>query len=108
MALQVKPSPELDLTYFIQRDLYGDNPMTPDEVEPVIPSEFTVLIQNKGMGEAENVRMITHRPEVIENVKGLLVDFSIVSSSLNKNPLIPTYTRKSHLRILDAGVIDGL
>lgn len=26
----------------------------------------------------------------------------------NKNPLIPIYTRKSHLRILDAGVIDGL
>ena len=86
VALQVKPSPELDLTYFIQRDLYGDNPMTPDEVEPVIPSEFTVLIQNKGMGEAENVRMITHRPEVIENEKGLLVDFSIVSSSLNGKP----------------------
>lgn len=46
VSLQVKPSPELDLTYFMQRDVYGDNPLTPDVVEPVIPAEFSVLIHN--------------------------------------------------------------
>lgn len=83
VKLQVKPSPELDLTYFMQRDIYGDNPLTKDVVEPIIPAEFTVLIHNKGKGEATNVRMITHQPRIVENEKGLLVDFAIVSSSLN-------------------------
>ena len=83
VSLQVKPSPELDLTYFMQRDVYGDNPLTPDVVEPVIPAEFSVLIHNKGKGDANNVRMITKKPEIVENEKGLLIDFDIISSSLN-------------------------
>ena len=83
VSLQVKPSPELDLTYFMQRDIYGDNPLTPDVVEPVVPSEFSVLIHNKGNGDANNVRMITQKPRIVENEKGLMVDFDIVSSSLN-------------------------
>lgn len=82
-SLVVNPTPELDLTYFMQRDLYGDNPLTEDVKEPIIPAEFTVLIKNKGKGDAQNVRMITHQPEIVENQKGLLVDFAIVSSSLN-------------------------
>lgn len=81
--LTVRPAPVLDLTYFVQRDVYGDNPLTEDVVEPVISAEFTVLIHNKGNGDADNVRMVTHQPEIIENEKGLLVDFAIVSSSLN-------------------------
>ena len=83
VKLQVKPSPELDLTYFMQRDIYGDNPLTKDVVEPIIPAEFSVLIHNKGKGEATNVRMITQQPRIVENEKGLMVDFAIVSSSLN-------------------------
>lgn len=83
VSLQVKPSPELDLTYFMQRDVYGDNPLTPDVVEPIIPAEFSVLIHNKGKGDANNVRMITKKPEIVENEKGLLIDFDIISSSLN-------------------------
>lgn len=83
VSLQVKPTPELDLTYFMQRDVYGDNPLTEDVVEPVIPAEFSVLIHNKGNGEAKNVRMLTQKPQIVENEKGLLVDFDIVNSSLN-------------------------
>lgn len=81
--LTVRPAPVLDLTYFVQRDIYGDNPLTEDVIEPVMPAEFTVLIHNKGNGDADNVRMMTHQPEIIDNEKGLLVDFAIVSSSLN-------------------------
>ena len=83
VSLQVKPTPELDLTYFMQRDVYGDNPLTPDVVEPVIPAEFSVLIHNKGYGDANNVRMITKKPKIVENEKGLLIDFDIISSNLN-------------------------
>ena len=83
VSLQVKPSPELDLTYFMQRDIYGDDPLTPEVVEPVIPAEFTVLLHNKGKGDASNVRMFTKQPKIVENEKNLAVDFTIVSSSLN-------------------------
>ena len=83
VKLQVKPSPELDLTYFMQRDIYGDNPLTKDVIEPVVPAEFTVLIHNKGNGDATNVRMYTKQPRIVENEKGLDVEFAIVSSSLN-------------------------
>ena len=82
-TLTVKPSPELDLTYFMQRDVWGDDPLTEDVVEPMIPAEFTVLINNKGYGDATNVRMVTEQPKIIENEKGLYIDFEILSSQLN-------------------------
>lgn len=87
VSLQVKPSPELDLTYFMQRDIYGDNPLTKDVIEPIVPAEFTVLIHNKGKGDATNIRMFTNQPKIIENEKGLLVDFNIISSQLNGGDL---------------------
>ena len=82
VTLTVKPSPELDLTYFMQRDVLGDDPLT-DEVEPIVPAEFALLINNKGYGDATNVRMVTQQPEIIENEKGLLIDFELVSSQVN-------------------------
>lgn len=83
VQLQVKPSPVLDLTYFLQRDVYGDNPLTKDVIEPMVPAEFAVLINNKGKGDATNIRMFTRQPEIIDNEKGLFIDFNIVSSRLN-------------------------
>ncbi|MBQ3631038.1 MAG: Ig-like domain-containing protein [Prevotella sp.] len=82
VKLTVKPSPELDLTYFMQRDIYGDDAMT-DDVEPMVPAEFAVIINNKGYGDATNVRMVTDQPKIIENKKGLFVNFEFVSSQLN-------------------------
>ena len=82
VTLTVKPSPNLDLTYFMQRDVLGDDPLTP-EVEPKIPSEFSLLIHNVGAGEATNLRMVTQQPKIIDNQKGLLIDFELLSSQLN-------------------------
>ena len=83
VTLTVKPSPELDLTYFMQRDVYGDDPLTTDVVEPMVPAEFSLLINNIGNGDATNVRMVTNQPEIVDNEKGLLVDFEILSAQLN-------------------------
>jgi hypothetical protein len=83
VTLTVKPSPELDLTYFMQRDIYGDDALTLDVVEPMQPAEFALLINNKGNGDATNVRMVTQQPEIIENEKGLYIDFEIISSQVN-------------------------
>ncbi len=81
--LTVNPSPVLDLTYFLQRDIFGDDAMTSDVVETIVPSQFTLLINNKGKGDATKVRMLTNQPQIVDNEKGLLVDFEIESSQLN-------------------------
>ena len=82
VTLTVKPSPELDLTYFMQRDIYGDDPLT-EAVEPMVPAEFSLLINNIGNGDATNVRMMTNQPQIIENEKGLAINFELLSSQLN-------------------------
>jgi hypothetical protein len=42
-----------------------------------------LLISNKGFGDANNVRMTTQKPQIVENEKGLLVDFQLLYSMLN-------------------------
>lgn len=83
VTLTVKPSPLLNLEYFMQRNVMGDNPLTLDVVEPMEPAEFSLLINNVGYGDATNVRMVTEQPEIIDNEKGLLIDFELLSSQLN-------------------------
>ena len=80
--LTVNPSPNLELTYFMQRDIMGDDALT-KEVEPMVPSQFSVLINNKGYGDATKVKMLTQQPKIVENEKGLMIDFEILSSQLN-------------------------
>ena len=82
VTLTVNPSPTLDLTYFLQRDIFADDPLT-EEVEVSQPAEFALLINNKGYGDATNVRMTTNQPEIVDNEKGLLIDFEILSSQVN-------------------------
>lgn len=80
--LTVKPSPNLDLTYFVQRDIQGDDPLT-EVIEPSEEGEFSVLITNLGYGDATNLKMVTDQPQIIDNKKGLLIDFELISSQLN-------------------------
>lgn len=82
ITLTVKPSPNLDLTYFMQRDIKGDDPLT-KEVEPSEEAEFSLLINNLGYGDATNVKMSTNQPEIVDNEKGLKVKFELMSSQLN-------------------------
>ena len=45
-----------------------------------------LIINNKGNGEAKNVRMLTEQPKIVDNEKGLLIDFQLVSSQVNGEP----------------------
>lgn len=82
VTLTVKPSPELDLTYFMQRDIIGDDALT-EAIEPSKEAEFSLLIHNKGYGNATNVNITTEQPKIIDNQKGLFIDFELMSSQLN-------------------------
>lgn len=83
VSLTVKPSPVLDMTYFMQRDILADDPLTTDVVERQEPAEFSLLISNVGRGEATNINIVTEQPKIIENEKGLMIDFELLSSQLN-------------------------
>lgn len=83
VTMTVKPSPNLELTYFMQRDILGDDPLTKDIVEPMVPAEFSLLIRNVGAGDGTNINMVTNQPEVVANEKGLLIDFNLIGQQLN-------------------------
>ena len=81
--MTVKPTPELNLDYFMQRDIIGDDAITKDVVELSEEAEFAVLISNVGYGDAENLRMVTAQPEMVDNEEALFLQYNITSSQLN-------------------------
>ena len=83
IQLEVRPSPRLDLHYFLQRDVLGDDPFTADIVEPSLPAEFSLLLVNKGYGVARNVAIDTAQPKIVDNEKGLAIEFALSGSALN-------------------------
>ncbi|MEI8115396.1 MAG: carboxypeptidase-like regulatory domain-containing protein, partial [Bacteroidia bacterium] len=85
VTLDVNPSPDLWLHYFMQRDILGDDPLT-KKIEPIVPAEFDVMVQNNGFGTAKNVRIESAQPKIVENQKGLAINFALIGSNLNGQP----------------------
>ena len=86
VTLDVNPSPDLFLHYFMQRDILGDDPIT-EPIEPIVPAEFAVMIQNNGYGIAQNVRIESAQPKIVDNAKGLAINFALIGSNLNGQPM---------------------
>ncbi|GEM_PF-1745402 len=83
VTLTVNPCPDLQIDYFMQRNILGDDALTLDRVEPSVPAALGVRIDNQGYGDAKKVKLETAQPEIVDNEKGLLIDFAIIGSSLN-------------------------
>ncbi|MEO6035569.1 MAG: CARDB domain-containing protein, partial [Verrucomicrobiota bacterium] len=83
VPITVLPSPRLTLQYFHQRDVFADDPFT-DNIEPSIPYSLAVMVQNRGYGLAKNFHIISAQPKIIENEKGLLIDFNIIATEVFK------------------------
>lgn len=83
VSVTVNPTPVLDLTYFLQRDVYSDDPLTPDVVEQSEGAEFAIVISNSGVGDAKNVKIVTQQPQIVDNEKGILLETAFTSSQLN-------------------------
>ena len=90
-TVTVKPDPSLCVHYFWEKDVWSDDPFT-DIVEPSIPIILAVVVQNQGYGMANDLKITSSQPEIIENDKGLLVTFEIVGSTVNGNPKTPSLT----------------
>lgn len=87
----VKPDPLLVLDYFLVRNVYSDDPFTP-EIEPAEPFSLGLLMANHGKGIAKNVRITSSQPKIIENEKGLLIDFKISGTQVNNSQVSPSLT----------------
>jgi hypothetical protein len=79
--LSVLPQPELSLDYYHQRDVFSDDPFTP-ETEPSEPFTLGLLVRNTGAGTARNVSLRSGQPQIVENEKGLLIDFQVVATEV--------------------------
>jgi hypothetical protein len=89
--ITVYPQAELYLDYFHQRDVFSDDPFT-DQIETSVPYELAVLIKNQGKGVAKNLKITSGQPKIIENEKGLLIDFQIIGSEVNGQGVSPSLT----------------
>ncbi len=90
--ITVHPLPQLKVDYFHQRDVYADDPFTEDVTEPSLPFSLAVLVQNTGHGVARQFRVASAQPKIVENEKGLLIDFKILASEVAGQNLTPSLT----------------
>lgn len=89
-AITVFPEARLTLDYFQQRDIYSDDPFTP-ELEPAEPFALGLRIRNTGAGAAHNFRIQSGQPRIIENQKGLAADFRLLGLRVGDEALMPTF-----------------
>ena len=71
--------------------MIGDDPFT-DEIEQSVPFTLGVIVKNAGHGTASSLQIASGQPEIIENEKGLLVNFMIIGANVNGGDVSPSLT----------------
>jgi len=89
--ITVQPNPILYLKYFLQRDVFADDPFTPS-IEPSVPFPLAVMVQNQGYGIAHNFQITSAQPKIVDNEKGLLINFKIIGTQVAGQPETPSLT----------------
>ena len=98
--ITVYPDPLLNLHYFQQRDVYADDPFTP-QIEPSEPFDLGLMVINNGYGKAYDFTITSAQPKIVDNQKGLLINFSIIGTLVGNQPIKPTLT--ANLGQIDPG-----
>jgi hypothetical protein len=91
--ITVLPNPSLQVKYFLERDVYSDDPFTADVVEPAVPFSLGIMVVNNGYGTAKDVSITSSLPKIVDNEKGLLVNFNILGTQVG------TQSVKSSLKV---------
>lgn len=92
VPLTVRPDPRLEVKYFLQREVFADDPFTSDVVEPSEPFSLGLMMSNRGFGTASNVTVTSSQPRIVENVRRLLIEFFIVGAQIGGQPVEPSLT----------------
>ena len=85
-TIYVRPVPLLTLDYFLPRDVFADNPLT-EAVEAPEPFTLGVRVQNNGQGVGRSIKIESAQPEIVENEQGLLIDFTLLDSFVQNEPV---------------------
>lgn len=89
--ITVRPDPSLLVHYFWERYVVGDDPFTED-VEPSAPFTLGVAVKNAGYGTAYSLQISSAQPEIIENERGLLINFMIIGANIGGESANPSLT----------------
>jgi hypothetical protein len=81
VEIQVLPNPRLAVHYFLPKVVFGDDPFT-DPIEPALPFSLGVQVHNSGAGIAQRMRISSAQPKIVNNEKGLLVEFQLLGSQV--------------------------
>ena len=87
--ITVLPNPSLELNYFIETQVFGDDPFTP-ELEPSVPFSLGLWARNAGGGTAGSVRIESGEPEIVENGRDLLIDFDLIGTQVGTEQRSPS------------------
>ncbi|MEA5510192.1 Calx-beta domain-containing protein [Crocosphaera sp. UHCC 0190] len=85
----VLPQAELYLDYFLERNVYSDDPFT-DPIETSVPFALGLIVQNQGYGTAQDLEIISAEPKIVESEQGLLIDFDLIGTSVGSQPITPS------------------
>ena len=89
--ITVTPDPSLLVHYFWERYVIGDDPFT-DEIESSVPFTLGVAVKNAGYGTATSLQITSGQPEIVENEKGLLVNFNIIGAFIGNQTISSSLT----------------
>jgi hypothetical protein len=90
--ITVYPEAKLDLLYFQQRDVYGLDPIDPALSEPSQPFDLGLMVKNVGAGTAHSFQITSAQPQIVDNEKGLLINFTIIGTEVGDQPISPSLT----------------
>ena len=89
--ITVYPGPNLQVQYFLQQNVYGNDPFSTQVTTPQ-PFALGLLVTNTGAGNAGDFTITSSQPQIIDNQKGLLVNFNIIGAQVGNQPISPSLT----------------
>jgi hypothetical protein len=89
VAITVYPNASLSMQYFIETQIFGDDPFTP-EVEPSVPFSLGLWAKNSGGGTARQVSIESSQPRIVENETDASLDFRLLGSQVNDAAVTPS------------------
>ena len=67
-------------------------PFTEDVIEPAEPFSLGVMVTNNGAGIARDFSITSAQPKIIENEKGLLINFKLIGTRLDGEAIGNSFT----------------
>ena len=88
-TITVLPQPVLTFNYFLQRDVFSDDPFTSAK-EASQPYVLGLLAHNRGYGVANDLIITSAQPEIIDNQLGLKIAFELIGAAVNGLDVLPS------------------